>query len=79
MFYFLFTFTTLYIIFKKCAKDEYLDPASEEFSSIRELAKRFSTAFGPDPVRSREAIAVIHRYYLLINLILSLVFIHCYI
>ncbi|VDD92871.1 unnamed protein product [Enterobius vermicularis] len=46
---------------RKCAKDEYLDPASEEFSSIRELAKRFSTAFGPDPVRSREAIAVIHR------------------
>uniref|UniRef100_A0A0N5AWQ1 SCD domain-containing protein n=1 Tax=Syphacia muris TaxID=451379 RepID=A0A0N5AWQ1_9BILA len=46
---------------RKVAKDEYLDPNSEEFSTVRDLAKRFATAFGPDPVRNREAIAVIHR------------------
>lgn len=34
---------------------------SEEFHSIKELAKRFALSFGLDAVKNREAVASLHR------------------
>jgi cohesin complex subunit SA-1/2 len=38
-----------------------LDPASDDFVNLKELAKRYALAFGVDQVRAREAIAIIHK------------------
>ncbi|VDN32860.1 unnamed protein product [Gongylonema pulchrum] len=41
--------------------NQCMDPNSDEFASVRDLAKRLSSVFGSDPVKNREALAVIHR------------------
>ncbi|MFH4976876.1 hypothetical protein AB6A40_003585 [Gnathostoma spinigerum] len=41
--------------------NQFVDPNSDDFASLRELAKRFSSAFGSDQIKSREALAVVHR------------------
>lgn len=41
--------------------DGIVDPDSDEFESLRDLAKKFALTFGPDPYKNREAIATIHR------------------
>ena len=39
-----------------------IERSSEEFHSIKELAKRFSLSFGLDALKNREAVASLHRY-----------------
>jgi len=34
----------------------------QTYSSIKELARRFSLTFGWDQIKSRESLAMIHRY-----------------
>ncbi|CAJ0579859.1 unnamed protein product, partial [Mesorhabditis spiculigera] len=38
-----------------------IDPISEDFSQVRELARRLATVFGTDHLKNREAVAKIHR------------------
>uniref|UniRef100_A0A1I7XVF4 STAG domain-containing protein n=1 Tax=Heterorhabditis bacteriophora TaxID=37862 RepID=A0A1I7XVF4_HETBA len=40
---------------------EYVDPLSDAFQQLRDLAKRFSVAFGNDHIKNREAVAMVHR------------------
>ncbi|WKX99224.1 hypothetical protein Q1695_014252 [Nippostrongylus brasiliensis] len=40
---------------------EYVDPLSDAFHQLRDLAKRFAVAFGNDHLKNREAVAVVHR------------------
>jgi cohesin complex subunit SA-1/2 len=42
-------------------KDEKVSRNSEEFTAIKELAKRFALSFGLDAVKNREAITALHR------------------
>ncbi|EFO23808.1 hypothetical protein LOAG_04674 [Loa loa] len=46
---------------KRASEGNCIDPNSDDFASIRDLAKRFSNLFGSDPVKSREALAIIHK------------------
>ncbi|KAL3985546.1 STAG domain family protein [Acanthocheilonema viteae] len=46
---------------KRTSEGNCIDPNSDDFISIRDLAKRFSSLFGSDPVKSREALAIIHK------------------
>ncbi|VDM19469.1 unnamed protein product [Wuchereria bancrofti] len=46
---------------KRASEGNCIDPNSDDFASIRDLAKRFSSLFGSDPVKSREALAIIHK------------------
>uniref|UniRef100_A0A670XYY1 Cohesin subunit SA n=1 Tax=Pseudonaja textilis TaxID=8673 RepID=A0A670XYY1_PSETE len=39
-----------------------LDSSSTSFNNIKELARRFSLTFGWDQVKSRESVAMIHKY-----------------
>ncbi|VDN55000.1 unnamed protein product [Dracunculus medinensis] len=39
----------------------YVDPCSDGFIAIRDLAKKFSNFFRTDPIKNREAIALIHK------------------
>uniref|UniRef100_A0A8B9FN88 Cohesin subunit SA n=1 Tax=Amazona collaria TaxID=241587 RepID=A0A8B9FN88_9PSIT len=39
-----------------------LDFFSTSFTNMKELARRFSLTFGWDPVKSRESVAMIHKY-----------------
>jgi len=41
--------------------DEVVDPDSEEYGALKELAKRFAWSFGPDSVRNRDAVALVHK------------------
>uniref|UniRef100_A0A914RF41 Uncharacterized protein n=1 Tax=Parascaris equorum TaxID=6256 RepID=A0A914RF41_PAREQ len=50
---------------KRSSENHYVDPNSDDFTALRELAKRLSGVFGSDPVKSREALAVIHRIWVL--------------
>merc|ERR1719308_652533 len=43
-----------------------LDRGSEEFHSIKELAKRFALSFGLDALKNREAVASLHREGILV-------------
>ncbi|XP_066268081.1 cohesin subunit SA-1-like isoform X2 [Branchiostoma lanceolatum] len=43
------------------ASQQPLDRASQAFLSIKELARRFSLTFGLDPVKTRQAVAEIHK------------------
>lgn len=38
-----------------------VDRQSEGFQSLRELARRFALSFGPDNLRSRDAVATMHK------------------
>ncbi|KAK6742111.1 hypothetical protein RB195_009776 [Necator americanus] len=40
---------------------EFVDPLSDAFHQLRDLAKRFAVAFGNDHLKNREAVAVVHR------------------
>uniref|UniRef100_A0A0N4WR31 SCD domain-containing protein n=1 Tax=Haemonchus placei TaxID=6290 RepID=A0A0N4WR31_HAEPC len=40
---------------------EFVDPLSDDFHQLRDLAKRFAVAFGNDHIKNREAVAVVHR------------------
>ncbi|KAK6015984.1 hypothetical protein OSTOST_18537, partial [Ostertagia ostertagi] len=40
---------------------EFVDPLSDAFHQLRDLAKRFAVAFGNDHIKNREAVAVVHR------------------
>lgn len=46
---------------KEAAGGEYVDPVSEEFSELRDLAKRFTGLFTGEQSKNREAIALIHQ------------------
>uniref|UniRef100_A0A915K3J5 SCD domain-containing protein n=1 Tax=Romanomermis culicivorax TaxID=13658 RepID=A0A915K3J5_ROMCU len=46
---------------KEDAEDGILDPQTESFASLRDLAKKFASCFGNDPVRYREALASLHK------------------
>ncbi|OZC07917.1 hypothetical protein X798_05024 [Onchocerca flexuosa] len=46
---------------KRASEGNCIDPNSDDFVSIRDLAKRFSNLFGSDPIKSREALAIIHK------------------
>jgi cohesin complex subunit SA-1/2 len=46
---------------KAISPTQYVDPNSEEFTSLRDLARRFGLSFGPDNVRNRDAVATIHK------------------
>uniref|UniRef100_A0A915PG47 SCD domain-containing protein n=1 Tax=Setaria digitata TaxID=48799 RepID=A0A915PG47_9BILA len=46
---------------KRSSEGNCIDPNSDDFVSIRDLAKRFSSLFGSDPIKSREALAIIHK------------------
>lgn len=37
-------------------------PSPTSFTNIKELARRFSLTFGMDHVKSRESIAMMHKY-----------------
>ncbi|KAK6020396.1 hypothetical protein OSTOST_13950, partial [Ostertagia ostertagi] len=41
---------------------EFVDPLSDAFHQLRDLAKRFAVAFGNDHIKNREAVAVVHRF-----------------
>lgn len=49
-----------------------VDFSSPSFANIKELARRFSLTFGWDQVKSRESIAMIHKY-VPCNIMLSMV------
>jgi cohesin complex subunit SA-1/2 len=40
---------------------DYVDPLSQQFSELRELAKKFSGYFSTEQAKNREAIALIHQ------------------
>ncbi|XP_016837133.1 cohesin subunit SA-1 [Nasonia vitripennis] len=42
-------------------KEDKVSRTSEEFTAIKELAKRFALSFGLDAVKNREAITALHR------------------
>ncbi|KAI1723640.1 STAG domain-containing protein [Ditylenchus destructor] len=46
---------------KTLSPDHYVDPNSDDFTGLRELARRFALSFGPDSVKNRDAIAMIHK------------------
>lgn len=50
-----------FITFQRASEGNCIDPNSDDFVSIRDLAKRFSNLFGSDPIKSREALAIIHK------------------
>ncbi|XP_014206258.1 cohesin subunit SA-1 isoform X2 [Copidosoma floridanum] len=53
---------SLNILYNEVAgKEEKVNRNSEEFMSIKELAKRFALSFGLDAVKNREAITALHR------------------
>lgn len=39
----------------------FVSKSSQEFSDLRELAKRFALSFGLDAIRNREAVIALHR------------------
>lgn len=47
--------------FKEEAENGVLDPQTDEFAALRELAKKFALTFGPDPLKNREAVASLHK------------------
>ena len=53
---------SLNILYNEIAeKEEKVIRNSEEFTAIKELAKRFALSFGLDAVKNREAITALHR------------------
>uniref|UniRef100_A0A915DTK7 Uncharacterized protein n=1 Tax=Ditylenchus dipsaci TaxID=166011 RepID=A0A915DTK7_9BILA len=48
-------------IFKALSASQYVDPNSEEFGSLKDLARRFGLSFGPDNVKNRDAVAMIPK------------------
>ncbi|CAB0035744.1 unnamed protein product [Trichogramma brassicae] len=53
---------SLNILYNEIAeKEEKVVRNSEEFTAIKELAKRFALSFGLDAVKNREAITALHR------------------
>lgn len=54
--------SSLTVIFKELQTDgQKVNRAAEEFTSVKELAKRFALSFGLDAVKNREAITALHR------------------
>lgn len=53
-------------LFQTCAESQDsstgVDLASASFTNMKELARRFSLTFGWDQVKSRESVAMIHKY-----------------
>ena len=43
------------------------DRSSSAFCGIKELARRFSLTFGLDQLKTREAIAMLHKYVYVLN------------
>lgn len=39
-----------------------VDRSSSSFCGIKELARRFSLTFGLDQLKTREAVAMLHKY-----------------
>jgi hypothetical protein len=46
---------------KEANNGQYVDPVSEEFGELRDLAKRFAGTFTADQGKNREAVALIHQ------------------
>jgi len=46
---------------KDNAPGNNIDPVSDDFSALRELAKRLSVTLGADHVKNRDAVATVHR------------------
>ncbi|CAJ0945582.1 unnamed protein product, partial [Mesorhabditis belari] len=46
---------------RSTSKTPHVDPLSEDFAQLHELARRLSSIFGNDHLRNRESIAKIHR------------------
>ncbi|KAI1710149.1 STAG domain-containing protein [Ditylenchus destructor] len=55
------TLISLYDEMKDISTQGYVNPASEEFTELRAVAKKFALSFGPDIARNREAIVMIHK------------------
>lgn len=54
--------SSLVLIFKELPTDgPKVNRSAEEFTSVKELAKRFALSFGLDAVKNREAITALHR------------------
>ncbi|KJH51333.1 STAG domain protein [Dictyocaulus viviparus] len=53
--------TDVYESIRMKTGQESVDPLSDDFHQLRDLAKRFAVAFGNDHVKNREAVAVVHR------------------
>lgn len=49
--------------------NSFVDPDSDDFVMLRDLGKRFALTFGPDNIKNREAIAMIHKYFFCFKLI----------
>nr|CAH0108959.1 unnamed protein product [Daphnia galeata] len=54
---------SLSVLFRDLSRDtgSRIDRQSEEFVSVKELAKRFALSFGLDALKNREAITALHR------------------
>uniref|UniRef100_A0A915DTL2 Uncharacterized protein n=1 Tax=Ditylenchus dipsaci TaxID=166011 RepID=A0A915DTL2_9BILA len=52
---------TSYEELRALSASQYVDPNSEEFGSLKDLARRFGLSFGPDNVKNRDAVAMIHK------------------
>lgn len=46
---------------KEAGGGEYVNPVSDEFGELRDLAKRFVVCFSTEQAKNREAIALIHQ------------------
>ncbi|VDM63612.1 unnamed protein product [Angiostrongylus costaricensis] len=53
--------TDVYESIRMNTGQEFVDPLSDDFHQLRDLAKRFAVAFGNDHIKNREAVAVVHR------------------
>lgn len=46
---------------KEASAEDYVDPLSEEFTQLRDLAKRFAGQITGEQAKNREAVALIHQ------------------
>lgn len=52
---------TLFVEIQSASAPDKISRSSQDFSDIKELAKRFALSFGLDAIKNREAVTALHR------------------